>query len=58
MYLIGLFFAAGAYGCITDAAHGSLAFGLGLIFAGIFDAYGRHRRALVSLKFPSQQDEE
>ena len=58
LYLLGLLFAAGAYGHLTDTAHGCLAFGLGLMAAALFDALGRHRRALLSLKFPREQAEE
>ena len=54
MYLIGLLFAASAYGFMTDLTHGCLAFGLGLMFAAVSDALGRHRRALLSLKIPSE----
>jgi hypothetical protein len=58
VYLIGLLFAASAYGFMTDLTHGCLAMGLGLMFGKLFDTYGQHRRALMALKFGSEDAEE
>ncbi len=58
MYLIGLLFAASAYGFMTDLTHGCLAFGLGLMGAPILEHFTSHRRALARLKIQGEQAEE
>lgn len=53
-FLIGLLFAACAYGFMTDLTHGCLAFGLGLMAVALFEEFWGYRLASTRLKKGSQ----
>ncbi len=53
-FVIGLLFAAIAYGSMTDPEHGFLVFGLGLMVVALFEEFCGYRLAFTRLKKSSQ----